>query len=46
MVREGGLDLACGPGRLGLRHATGMSPSALGFKSHHYKKKSAILADD
>ena len=46
MVREGGLDLRCGGGHLGLRHAPGMSLSALGFKSHHCKKKTAILADD
>ena len=30
---RGGLDLRCGGGRLGLRHAPGMSPRALGFKS-------------
>ena len=39
MVREMGLDLRCGGGRLGLRHAPGMSPSALGFKSQPGIKK-------
>ena len=28
-----GLDLPCGAGRLGLHHAPGMLPSALGFES-------------
>ena len=46
MVREGGLDLPCGAGHLGLQGAPGALLRALGFKSHHYKKKSAILADD
>jgi hypothetical protein len=34
LLAEGaGFDLLCGAGRLGLRHAPGMPPSALGFES-------------
>ena len=32
LVRAWGLDPPCGAGRLGLRHASGMPPRALGFK--------------
>ena len=33
MAEGAGFDLLCGAGRLGLRHAPGMPPSALGFES-------------
>jgi len=33
LVELRGIDLRCGAGRLGLRHAAGMSLSALGFDS-------------
>ncbi len=33
MVREAGLDLPCGAGRLGLQGAPGALPRALGFNS-------------
>ncbi len=35
MVPVVGLDLRCGAGHLGLKHAAGMFPSALGFESSH-----------
>ena len=41
MVREGGLDLACGPGRLGLQGAHGALLRALGFKSRHFQMQKA-----
>ena len=39
LVREGGLALRCGAGRLGLQASPGGLLSALGFKSPGYKKK-------
>ena len=39
MVREAGLDLPCGAGRLGLQGAPGALPSALGFKSPIIKNR-------
>ena len=47
-VEQGtGVDLRCGGGHLGLRHAPGMSPSALGFDSRVglFPKEEAILSD-
>ncbi len=35
MVPVVGFDLRCGAGHLGLKHAAGMFPSALGFESSH-----------
>ena len=37
-----GLDLRCGAGHLGLKHATGMFPSALGFESLIRKKPAPL----
>ena len=39
MVREGGLALRCGAGRLGLQASPGGLPRALGFKSPDSKKQ-------
>ena len=39
MVREGGLALRCGAGRLGLQASPGGLLSALGFKSPDSKKQ-------
>ena len=42
LAQRVGFDLRCGGGRLGLQHATGMLPSALGFESpdwFHQKQK-------
>ena len=43
LVREGGLALRCGAGRLGLQASPGGLLSALGFKSPGYKKKNDRL---
>ena len=43
MVEMRGVDLRCGAGRLGLRHAPGMSPRALGFNSPERSKQTAHL---
>jgi len=46
LLCEGGLDLRCGGGHLGLQGAPGALPSALGFNFSKCKKKTAILSDD
>ena len=39
MVEMRGVDLRCGAGRLGLQHAPGMLPRALGFNSPDMQKE-------